>query len=83
MALGSAMKRLLTVNDAYGSETMRIAIMDGINELVRKGTISITDISTEFDGMLVAYESGKRNRVIREALVAEHANLCAFVQRMV
>ena len=86
MALGSSMKRLLSVNDAYGSEVLRLAILDELNELMRKCRLDelfMTEITESFDGLFtVSKEYCKKNRVMREALIAEHASLSAFVQRM-
>ncbi len=87
MALGSAMKRLLMVNDAYGSEVVRVAILDELNELVRKSRtdcLFMTEVTTGFEHLVeLSKEYCRKNRVMREALIAEHANLSAFVQRMV
>ena len=35
LVLGSAMKRLLVANDMYGSKTLREAILDEINKVIR------------------------------------------------
>ena len=86
MAIGSSMKRLLKINDCYGSEVLRLAIMDELNELVRKcktDELFMTEITTGFENLVsVSKEYCKKNRVMREALIAEHASLTAFVQRM-
>jgi len=86
MALGSSMKRLLSVNDAYGSEVLRIAILDEMNELMRKCRLDelfMSEITVSFENLFtVSKEYCRKNRVMREALIAEHASLSAFVQRM-
>lgn len=85
MALGSSMKRLLSVNDAYGVQVLRVAIMDELNELVRKSRAILTmnDVTTAFENLVELAKGYGRNRVMREALIIEHSNLSAFVQRMV
>ena len=86
MALGSSMKRLLSVNDAYGVQVLRIAIMDEMNELIRKSHLDALDmnnVTTAFENLVTVAKEYGRNRVMREALIIEHSNLSAFVQRMV
>ena len=86
MALGSSMKRLLSVNDAYGIQLLRVAIMDEMNELIRKShtdALGMNNVTTAFENLVELAKGYGRNRVMREALIIEHSNLSAFVQRMV
>ena len=88
MVIGSAMKRLLGVNDGYGDrsgEVIRIAILDELNELARNCEVdeSFMVRTTEaFDRLQgVAREYSRRYRVMREALIASLADIQAFYQR--
>ena len=86
MVLGSSMKRLLMVNDAYGSEVVRLAILDEINNMVRKSRateIFMAEITACFETLHgIAKEYSRNKRIMREVILAEHASLSAFVQRM-
>jgi len=88
VVIGSSMKRLLGVNDGYGSREFREIIMDGMNGLRRGAETSegfVTRIATLFEDFQgKAKETGMaiRPRVMREALLSEQAYLTAVVVRM-
>jgi len=90
MFIGTTMKRLLGANDGYGdrkgSDVIRVAILDEMNELARNCAIEETFMvrTTEaFDRLQgICREYSRRYRVMREALIASLSDMQGFFQRM-
>ena len=72
------MKRLLGVNDGYGTLDLRAAIMDELNKLIP--ACSITEVSDAFN-RLVAMQDRRRNVVMYLALRVEEISVIAAVWR--
>lgn len=78
------MKRLLGVNDGYGTEEIRVAILDGLNALKRLELGSndfLVQTQKTFDDLLTLNEQIKRNPVLRVALIVEGTALCGVAIR--
>lgn len=87
LALKASMKRLLGVNDGYGSLDFREQILNDMNELCRDCEFTdgfLERITVSFRQLLEdSKKQSKRFTVMREAIIAEQAGLTAFLIRQI
>jgi len=87
LALKASMKRLLGVNDGYGSPDFREQILNDMNELCRGAEYTdrfLSRVTATMHELLEDSKSkSKRFTVMREALIAEGAGLTAFLIRQI
>jgi hypothetical protein len=87
-AIEASMKRLLGVNDGYGSKDLRVYILDTMMELSRTAELSdgfvnrITDGLRSIDDQMRAPGWAFRPKVMREAISTEVAHLTGFAFRV-
>jgi hypothetical protein len=86
MVIGSTMKRLLGANDGYGSDVLRVAILDELNEIARVCEVEETfliSVTAAFDRLQgMSHDQSRRHRVMREAFIAGMSDIQAYFQRM-
>jgi len=85
LMLVAAIKRLMIINDFYGSRPTRATILDEINGLIKNmgmDTAFLERMTKAFDKIQAAsVQYSQSKRVMKEAFIHELADLAAFVQR--
>lgn len=77
-AIGTSMRRLLGVNDGYGTPELRITILDELNKL--KVACSTDDITCAFS-RLVESQNKRKNLVMYVAIRQEETSIIAAVMK--